>query len=238
MNSGAAPPSRLRLLPFGIPRLYVRYLRGDDLLSTWLGVNSSAIATLLSEFRAASPFADGFHPLRNPEQYKAAVLYAVCRIRKPRLVIETGVASGTSSVGILSALHANGRGNLISVDLPGAQYVTESGQTWRDDSRPEGPGWRVSPSLRSRWTLRLGSSRSLLPGLIADSEVIDLFYHDSEHTKSNMDFELDWAWSHLDKNGCTAVDNANWTDSFSVYCSSHSLTWVQLFPFLGLARGR
>lgn len=47
-------------------------------------------------------------------------LYTIIRIRKPDIVVETGVAQGVSSTFILQALEDNGRGQLYSIDLPPA----------------------------------------------------------------------------------------------------------------------
>ena len=50
------------------------------------------------------------------------VLYAVCRIRNPGIVVETGVASGVSSSYILCALENNEHGELYSIDQPWRQH--------------------------------------------------------------------------------------------------------------------
>jgi hypothetical protein len=48
-------------------------------------------------------------------------LYVAVRTLQPRVVVETGVASGWSSAHILRALEANGAGVLHSIDLPNVQ---------------------------------------------------------------------------------------------------------------------
>src|SRR5207247_1075041 len=45
-------------------------------------------------------------------------LYIVVRASSPSIVVETGVLYGHSSAAILAALEDNGKGRLISVDLP------------------------------------------------------------------------------------------------------------------------
>ena len=170
------------------------------------------------------------------DAYKAAVLYALCRARVPALVVETGVASGNSSLGILSALAANRRGRLYSVDLPEASYRRDSGTVWSDPMRGRPTGWRVPDALRDRWTLRRGPSREILPSLMAEVGPIDLFYHDSEHTRDNMAFEIGLAWAALRPGGILAVDNADWSAAFPEFLTAERPASTVLFPYLGLAR--
>jgi hypothetical protein len=160
----------------------------------------------------------------------------VCRIHKPKSVIETGVAAGTSTVGILSALEANPEGVLHSADPPAARYRTDAGEVWQDVSRSTGPGWLVPERLKPRWTLHIGPSRLLSPEILSSLQHIDLFYRDSEHTKPNMDFELDEAVRYLNADGCVLVDNSNWSTSFHDFCRHYSLESIMLFPFLGVIR--
>src|SRR5688500_12760767 len=49
---------------------------------------------------------------------EAAELYVIVRAAKPKVVVETGVASGISSAHILLALAANESGTLHSIDFP------------------------------------------------------------------------------------------------------------------------
>jgi hypothetical protein len=151
-------------------------------------------------------------------------------------VVETGVSRGTSAIGILTALLENEYGLLHSIDLPGARYRLDSGSTWRDLSNESGPGWLIPEQLKPHWKLHLGSSKSILPELLGAIGPVQLFYHDSEHTKVNMDFELQTTFDHLSPGSYVLVDNANWSDSFTRFCSTNALRSVELFPFLGVTR--
>ena len=53
----------------------------------------------------------------------AHLLYAVCRLIRPRIVVETGVAAGVSSAFILKALEDNSYGILHSIDEPNYEEV-------------------------------------------------------------------------------------------------------------------
>ena len=230
------PPNMVSLFPVGHIKLLGRYLAGIRILSSWMGADPGRVRELYREFAQSRPFGGTFRPLRCTDHYKAAVLYTICRVIRPRVVVETGVASGTSAVGILSALERNSSGVLHSVDLPSAEYVTDSGVRWRDTGRPSGPGWIIPANLRSRWVLHLGSSWEMLPELLDKVGMIDLFYHDSEHTRATMDFEFNLALNHMSPLGGIAADNSNWSTSFPTFCAQNDLQPALLFPFLGLCR--
>ena len=50
------------------------------------------------------------------------LLYTCVRILKPKVMVETGVAGGSTSFTILSAMKKNGFGNLYSIDIDNSQY--------------------------------------------------------------------------------------------------------------------
>ena len=130
---------------------------------------------------------------------EAFSLFATVFIIKPRIIIETGVGAGLSSLSILSA-HENGR--LISID-PLISY----GNPPRKDF-----GFLVPDYLRKNWNIRRGLSRDIMPKLLDEIGFIDIFLHDSEHSYDNMYFELKTSYSHM-KNGIIFVDNYNWNNA-------------------------
>jgi hypothetical protein len=146
-----------------------------------------------------------------------ALLYALVRTLRPTLVVETGVASGLSSLFILGAMRDNGHGRLVSIDLP----FTEDGgepaaivpgtsitkEQWSPIPPGEAHGWLVPEPLRDRWDLRLGDARELLPGVLAALGKIDVFLHDSLHTLDHMLFEFETVWPHLGSGGLLASDD-------------------------------
>lgn len=186
----------------------------------------------LRRFKRERLLGPTFEPFRDTDQFKAPLLYSICKTARPEVVVETGVANGASSFGILLAMEENGSGHLYSIDLPNATYQTDRGGTWTDHAQT---GALVPASLRKRWTLRIGPSRDAL-GSIANLSNVHLFYHDSEHTSANMTFELEWAIERLIPGGLIVVDNVNWNSAFSDFCKRHQLQSRVVFPFLGIAR--
>jgi predicted O-methyltransferase YrrM len=145
------------------------------------------------------------------------LLYVLLRATKPEIAIETGVLHGLTTLFLLRALERNGRGSLISVDLPS---YPESGPANQDGYRAVLPpgresGWIVPKGRFQSWDLRLGSSFDILPKLGRDIGEIDFFCHDSEHTFLTMWFELNWSWERLRDGGVLLCDNIEASTAFA-----------------------
>jgi predicted O-methyltransferase YrrM len=133
------------------------------------------------------------------------VLYVLIRLRKPSLVVETGVWHGVSSFVILKALKATGGGNLCSVDIP-----------------PLNPknrvvvGGFVPDELRDSWDLQIGPATKLLPEIVHRAMAngdFDMFVHDSDHNYYNMLREFRIAWPALRPAGILVADDAHTNDA-------------------------
>lgn len=158
------------------------------------------------------------------------LLYALVRAVKPRVSVETGVANGSSTTFILSALKANGSGELRSLDLP----VTPDGKTFIPEGRQ--PGWLVPSSLHPYWHLSLGDTRILLPALLKDLKRIDLFFHDSDHSYETMTFEYSLAWSVLAPGGWLTSDDVGFNGAFPEWSLSFAKRHWVWADRLGIAK--
>lgn len=150
--------------------------------------------------------------------WKLICLGSFIRLLKPEVVVETGVAHGSSSAVILEALEEHGRGTLYSIDLPvfksddgelrpwlqGYSFQAGDVSTVRDLDQV---GWLVPSYLRSRWKLILGDSLSELPMLISDLPPIDFFLHDSLHHGAHMTQEFELVWPGLKNGGFLFADD-------------------------------
>jgi predicted O-methyltransferase YrrM len=167
-------------------------------------------------------------------------LYAVLRKLRPAVAVETGVCNGVSSAFLLLALHANGSGELWSVDLPeiaGEDY--DAGTFWDGKGGaviPAGrePGWMIPDDLRGGWRLVLGRSQDELPGLLERLETIDFFMHDSEHSEACMRFEFDTAWDALRDGGVLVADDVNANSAFADFAAAHDREPIDIGPKLAL----
>lgn len=129
--------------------------------------------------------------------------YVLCRVMKPDVVVETGVAYGVTSTFILHALASNGCGHLWSVDLPPLAQGAD-----------DYVGRLVPEKLRERWTLTRGSAQRVLPALLSKWQNIDIFIHDSLHTYTHMIFEFSKAWPSLRAGGALIADDVEGNRAF------------------------
>lgn len=203
----------------GAPREQVK-----ECLDDFVGDNQfrAVFGALLREFETNASLVHGdvrFHSL---------TLYVVARLAEPTMVVETGVASGKSSALLLLALQHNGKGRMVSIDLPNPPGdILPDGALTHTGERPV--GWLVPDYLRPRWELRLGDARTLLPQVVAEVSAIGLFFHDSLHTREHVLFELRTVAPKLHPPATVLVDNVDIADgAFESFVAEHGLRGVRL----------
>jgi predicted O-methyltransferase YrrM len=141
-------------------------------------------------------------------------LYAWCRMIRPDLVVETGVANGLSSSIILRALSENQNGHLVSIDV-------------RDDV-----GALARLTNQDRWELVVLQGRSLrmeFKRVMSNLPRGDLFLHDSNHTYDWQRFEMEVASSWLSSDGLLVVDDADASYAFLDHCRANGSDGSALF---------
>ena len=179
------------------------------------GIHAGAEAAIAEYCALAPQFAPGPGSV---DPLEGALLYGLVRALRPATVVETGTASGISTTYVLAALHRNRTGRLISIDLPfeagdGLEVLPIIPGTAIDlyDSSPvphgKEPGWAVPEELRGRWELRLGDARELLPATLDEVGEIQVFFHDSLHSREHMLFEFEAAWPHVARGGVLVADD-------------------------------
>ncbi len=145
----------------------------------------------------------------NPNARK--FLYLLCRILKPKIIVETGVAYGLSSFYILKALEKNNLGKLYSIDSVFRPWQTE-----------RMIGSIIPQNLKERWTLVLGTSNKKLQQVFDNLEDVDIFIHDSLHTYKNMMFEFECAINKL-RQGIIISDDILENDAFHDFTREHNV---------------
>jgi hypothetical protein len=133
----------------------------------------------------------------------ARCCYLLCRTLKPAVVLETGVAYGTTSAFSLAALHQNSTGELWSIDLP---------PLGREADRYVGA--LIPQPLKGRWHLHRGPSKRILPPLLKAIGGVDLFIHDSLHTYRSMLREFQAVWPFLRPGGVLIADDVGESSAF------------------------
>ncbi len=121
------------------------------------------VYTLLDKTSRVAPFTTRHHA----DLSLARLCYAVCRLLRPEIVLETGVAYGVTTALVLKALQVNGKGRLYSIDLP---PLGENADAF--------VGYLVPEALRARWTVNRGVSKRVLPQLLPRLGRVDLFIPD------------------------------------------------------------
>ena len=144
-----------------------------------------------------------FGPVYDLERESALFVYAYCRLRRPSLIVETGVARGMSAAMILHALAENQHGLLVSFDI-------------RSDV-----GDLVDPQASERWNLvelrpDPPSARQELADHLRGLGPIDVFLHDSDHSREQQLFEYGLALRHLSPRGLLLSDDVEGTRVFGV----------------------
>ena len=194
----------------------------------WSGQRNMHLPKLVDKLIPSGPSARAFLEDASHRRIDARLglkelfLFLIVRKLRPARVIETGVRVGWTTRALLSAMDANDRGKLVSIDLPtlgeGRLNADGAWDTAHVD-RESDTGREVPEYLRSRWELRLGDARALLPAALSEAP-IDMFFHDSDHSKSHMTWELGQAWSALRPGGILVADDTELHDGFATFCSS------------------
>ena len=219
-------PRYTMLYFLGKPETVVKNLTGEPISRFFeLRENLESDLNFINELqKRTSTFAHESFRL-NLDHY---FLYAIVRLMRPELILETGVFDGYYTVLFLKALHDNYKnesidGRLVSIDLPAYESIAKSTSKMHRTHLPEGcgPGWVIPENLRTRWELNLGDSRELLPIIAKQVKNISMFFHDSLHTYSHMTFEYETVWPLLKKGGILMSHDIHWNRAFGNFVQRH-----------------
>lgn len=149
-------------------------------------------------------------------------LYILIRLYRPKLALETGVFYGGNTSFMLHALHKNGDGRLISIDLPGQEADQNDRHHMVGDSEfiPKGLdiGFLIPEYLKKHWTLVRGDSHQEIPRL---HEKFDFYIHDSEHSYDFLKKEMSLVWEKLTPDAILVADDLDWSNGFFSFCDDH-----------------
>jgi predicted O-methyltransferase YrrM len=136
--------------------------------------------------------------------------WVAARLRKPKLVVETGVWYGLGSAMLLRALELNAaeghEGRLISFD------PDHTG------------GWLVPERLKPRWTWVRATTDDALEVCLRDEQV-DLFIHDtpSDYERERAEFEV--ARRHAAPGAVLLSSNGENTPALRELCAAHGMPY-------------
>lgn len=137
--------------------------------------------------------------------------YVLCRLLKPDIVVETGVAYGWTSMFILSGLEKNGKGCLHSIDLPALDFGS---RRWS--------GLMVPDKLKDRWLSHIGPQAKLLPRILSMHSPVDFFHYDSDKTYHGMITTFRLVWPKLSSGGLLISDDLD-NDAFLDFAESEGV---------------
>jgi predicted O-methyltransferase YrrM len=175
-----------------------------------LATYSEEFAALLSALIGRAGSASGLDAISMAMVREEVVLiYLLARARRPKLVVETGVARGVSTYFLLHALRKNQVGRLTSFDLrPDAGELLLPG---------EREGWELVALDRRRIRSEFRQHVSAL------TAPIDLFLHDSDHSYGHMLFEYETVLPRISPGGLLASDDVDGCFAFLDFCARHRL---------------
>jgi hypothetical protein len=166
---------------------------------------------VLSERRRTATAAHWWWTKRSPPFGKRLAWYALTRLRRPALVIETGVHDGLGSLILLRALERNhdenGGGRLVSFDINPAA------------------GWMVGS--HPLWEMRVAAAVDGLADVLTHRGELGIFIHDSLHTYENELAELSLAAGALAHDGVLISDNAHASSALADTCRQSGLRYFQ-----------
>jgi hypothetical protein len=159
--------------------------------------------------------------------FHGLIQYALVRLLRPAVVVETGGTPGNSSAFMLRALDRNGHGELHTIDLPPAAPLgdyTGCG-SWLHEGLPEGQqsGWAVPDDLRGRHRQHLGDAKVLLPQVLEAVQQVDVFIHDSDHSYAHMSWEFATAWPAIVPGGALLSDDIAANTAFAEFAAAQGL---------------
>jgi len=134
------------------------------------------------------------------------LLFSLCYIIKPKIVVETGVANGFSSSYILHAIKDIPESKLISIEKLFFPWHTK-----------KGVGLGIPKKLKDKHILKIGEGKDELKKI---DEEIDIFIHDSFHTYNTMMDEFKIAWPKIKKGGILCSDDVSENDAFLDFTDS------------------
>ena len=119
--------------------------------------------------------------------------YAMVRVLKPTVIVETGTEKGLGSIVLAEALLKNGNGHLFTIDIePTAGLMI-------GDRYTEVISQIIGDSLQSLTTI----------------ERVDLFIHDSDHSAEHEAREFEIIETKLSKQGVVLSDNSHVTNELA-----------------------
>ena len=159
----------------------------------------------------------GFYPL----------IYFITRYRRPRNIVETGVAAGYSSHAFLSAMLQNRNEGATSGELYSSDFPY-----FRLENPEKYIGILVPDTLKQHWHLHIDGDAKNLPRILSTVTSVDLFHYDSDKRYAGRQKAMQWLAPKLSENALVIMDDINDNPFFKELCSSSEHPFY-VFEFQG-----
>jgi predicted O-methyltransferase YrrM len=120
-----------------------------------------------------------------------------------------------------------GTGVLYSIDMPRNGVADPHAYT----------GQAVPQDLRDDWHLVFGPSRKVLPRLLREVEMIDVFLHDADHAYRAQMEEYHTVWPFLRSGGFLISDDVDNSAFIEFAATTRAASWLLPRPAFGDAVG-
>lgn len=152
------------------------------------------------------------------------LLYFLTRQFKPQTIVETGVAAGWSSQGILSAIRQNNNeGALFSSDFPYFRYKNPEKYV----------GFVVDEDLKQNWMLFIDGDQNNLPRITENLQnPVDLFHYDSDKSYEGRKFAYGMIEPKLSDQAVVMFDDIQDNLHFKDFVADHPWPF-KVFEFEG-----
>lgn len=136
---------------------------------------------------------------------------------RPSVVVETGVAHGRSTRGILEAL-ANNHSEHPETAIGALHSIEVDPRTNAEDLRKS-----------QNWNFHLLNRDLSFTEAMSKIGAIDMFVHDSDHGYENQLMEYRAAWEALRPGGVLVSDDVSWSWAFHDFCKDVKRSPILLF---------
>ena len=128
------------------------------------------------------------------------IIYFITRFYKPKIIVETGIASGYSSESILQANKLNcNNAKLFSSDFPYFRFPNPEKYI----------GQLVSDEFKDNWSVFLKGDDKNLKNIVSEISHIDFFHYDSDKSYIGREKAFENVKNYLSDNAVVMFDDIN-----------------------------
>ena len=168
--------------------------------------NNKSLINLRDQYSEIYKFAEkqsSLCPISMGGSSNIDLLFNLVVNHKPKIIVETGVAYGWSSLAFLLGLKSNNYGKLFSIDMP---YPTLNNEKY--------VGCVIPENLKKNWELFRLPDLNGIPLVINKVTKVDICHYDSDKSYLGRKWAYPILWNSLNKNGIFISDDISDNNAF------------------------